>query len=158
MIRESIGNKEMKISKRKIGIAGEYFVAAELSKKGYVASITLRNTEGVDILVSNEDGSITKAIQVKSSIEKKKSWILNKKAESNYNDNLFYVFVNLKEDEERADYYIVPSVDVAKFVRKSHRNWLKKPGKSGKAHKDSDMRKFADPEDKYLERWDLLGL
>jgi hypothetical protein len=30
------------------GVAGEYFVAAELSRRGYIASITLRNTRGVD--------------------------------------------------------------------------------------------------------------
>ena len=33
-------------------VAGEYFVAAELSRRGYVASLTLRNTRGIDILAS----------------------------------------------------------------------------------------------------------
>ena len=31
------------------GVSGEYFVAAELSKRGYIASITLRNTKGIDV-------------------------------------------------------------------------------------------------------------
>ena len=31
------------------GVSGEYFAAAELSRRGYVASITLRNTKGIDI-------------------------------------------------------------------------------------------------------------
>mgnify|MGYP003393054714 CR=1 FL=1 len=39
------------------GVTGEYFVAAELSRRGYLASITLRNTKGVDILCSNADVS-----------------------------------------------------------------------------------------------------
>lgn len=40
--------KEQKLSSVLSGVAGEYYVAAELSKRGYIASITLRNTKGVD--------------------------------------------------------------------------------------------------------------
>jgi len=36
------------------GVAGEYFVAAELSRRGYIASISLRNTRGIDILATNQ--------------------------------------------------------------------------------------------------------
>jgi len=77
------------------GVAGEYFVAAELTVRGYIASITLKNTKGIDILVSNQDASKSIGIQVKTSNNiKKKSWILNEKAEKYYENNLFYVFVN----------------------------------------------------------------
>ncbi len=148
----------MKLSNGIIGVAGEYFVAAELSKLGYVASITLRNTKGIDILVSSEDGSKTRAIQVKSSMGKDQSWLLSKKAEGDYNANLFYIFVNMKDSNLRADYYIVPSKVVAEFLRKSHADWLRIPKKSGQARKDTTMRKFADKESKYLEKWSLLGL
>jgi len=34
----------MKLSTIQTGVSGEYFVAAELSRHGYVASLTLRNT------------------------------------------------------------------------------------------------------------------
>src|SRR5262249_29751282 len=47
------------------GIAGEYFVAAELSRRGYVASLTLRNTRGIDILASNTDATKSVGIQEK---------------------------------------------------------------------------------------------
>lgn len=39
------------------GVAGEYFVAAELSRRGYIASISLRNTRGIDILATNAAAS-----------------------------------------------------------------------------------------------------
>jgi len=39
------------------GVAGEYFVAAELSRRGHIASISLRNTRGIDILATNQYGS-----------------------------------------------------------------------------------------------------
>jgi hypothetical protein len=39
----------MKLLKQLCGVAGEYYVAAKLSRRGYLAAITLRNSEGVDI-------------------------------------------------------------------------------------------------------------
>ena len=49
-----------KLSTIQTGVAGEYFVAAELSRRGYVASLTLRNTRGIDVLASNaECGNIS---------------------------------------------------------------------------------------------------
>jgi len=39
----------MKPSSQLTGVAGEYFVAAELSRRGFIASITMRNTRGIDI-------------------------------------------------------------------------------------------------------------
>ena len=34
-----------------IGSAGEFFVAAELTRRGYVASLTGKNTKAIDILI-----------------------------------------------------------------------------------------------------------
>jgi len=48
------------------GVAGEYFVAAELSRRGYVASLTLRNTRGIDILASNAEATKSVGIAVKT--------------------------------------------------------------------------------------------
>ena len=107
-----------KLTKGLIGVAGEYCVAGELSRQGYIASITLRNTRGIDILVSNADATHQVAIQVKTKQGSRPQWVLNKKAENFYADNLFYVFVNLKNPKERPDFYIVPSRRVADFVKK----------------------------------------
>jgi hypothetical protein len=139
-------------------VAGEYFVAAELTKRGYIASITLRNTKGVDILCSNSDASKSVAVQVKTNRGSKRDWVLNVKSESYYADNLYYVFVNLNDNEKSPDYFIVSSVEVAKHTKETHATWLSTPGRDGKAHNDSTMRKFSDPEEKYLNRWDLLAL
>lgn len=143
------------------GVAGEYLVAGELSKRGIIASITLRNTKGMDVLASNSDASKSVGIQVKTTIYprvKYPSWILNKKAEDYYSDTLFYVFVLLKQGNERPDFYIVPSKFVAEHTKTTHKDWLDKIGKSGREHNDSNIRNFYDKERKFLERWDLLGL
>lgn len=64
-----------------VGVAGEYLVAGELSLRGYLASITLRNSRGIDIIASNADASKKVSIQVKTNSNGNPSWLLNQKAE-----------------------------------------------------------------------------
>lgn len=141
-----------------IGVAGEYYVAAELSKRGYLASITLRNTKGVDIQCSDQNAKRNVGIQVKTSKGKQSNWMLNEKCENYFADNLFYVFVSLNGRKGHPDFYIVPSKVVASYCKTNHKNWLESPGKNGRVRKDSPLRKFRDDEQKYKDRWDLLGL
>lgn len=140
------------------GVAGEYFVAAELSRRGYIASISLRNTRGIDILATNQDGSRSITIQCKTNQTTARKWLLNEKSEEFVSKDHFYVFVALGKPTDRPRFHIVPSRVVAERIRKGHRKWLETPGKKGQKHQDSNMRQFVDPEDEFLERWDLLGL
>lgn len=147
---------ESEITSGLAGVSGEYFVAAELSCRGYIASITLRNTKGVDILCSNADVTRQFGVQVKTNKRSNREWILNNKSEDYFADNLFYVFVNLHETKKAPDYFIVPSLKVARHAKKTHQVWLGTLGRDGRAHNDTTMRKFADLDEKYLNRWDLL--
>ena len=155
-----MSNKDLvpKLSSLLGGVAGEYFVAAELSAHGYIASVTMRNTKGVDILCSNTDASKTIGIQVKTNKGSRREWMLNQKAERYFADNLFYVFVNLNNGQASPDYFIVPSKIVANYTRDTHDNWRRQPRRDGSPHNDSSIRKFRDYEEKYLGRWNLLGL
>ncbi len=146
-----------KLSGIQAGIAGEYLVAAELSRRGYVASVTLRNTRGIDILASNQDATKSVGIQVKASQRATADWVMTKKAEQDLAENLCYVFVCLPPDAP-ASFYIVPRKVVAQYVRESHKRWLETPGRRGQAHRDSDVRVFSDRGNEYKDRWDLLGL
>jgi hypothetical protein len=56
----------MKIPSVLAGVAGEYFVAAELSRRGHIASISLRNTRGIDIIATNKEASRSVTIQCKT--------------------------------------------------------------------------------------------
>jgi hypothetical protein len=64
------------------GVAGEYFVAVELSRRGYIASISLRTTRGIDILATSQSGRRSITIQCKTSLRTTKKWMLNEKAET----------------------------------------------------------------------------
>ena len=149
------------------GITGAYFVAAELSRQECIATLTSRNTEGIDILASNIDGSKMVSIQVKTSAANNRnsfvrSWHMSKKLENVMSKSLFYVFVDLNGGNKKPDYYIVPSKVVADYIRITHQEWLKKPSKTGKQHVDTDMRFFEIYDDKeaekYHNKWKNLGL
>ena len=155
---KDLNNVKTELTSLLSGVAGEYFVAAELSRRGYLASITLRNTKGVDILCSNADATKTVAIQVKTNKRSNRDWMLNQKAESFYSNNHFYVFLNLHDNQQQPDYFIVPSGVVATHVKEAHATWLATPGKAGRAHIDTSMRKFADLSEEYRDRWNILDL
>jgi hypothetical protein len=140
------------------GLAGEYFVAAELSRRDYVVTLTLRNTKTFDILVSNISAIRVITIQVKTSQLSKRDWVLRDKAEELFSDSLFYVFVNLNGISNQPTYHIVPGETVAGYCRENHFTWLNTPGKQGQPHNDNTIRKFSDKEGKYLDAWNLLGL
>ena len=148
--------KKKNISGIQSGVSGEYFVAAELSRRGYMCSITLKNTKGIDILVSNEKSSKLVGVQVKTNNSDRKAWLLNKKAENLSEENLVYVFTNLKRLDELPDFYIVPSEVVAEFVKKGHKSWLDTPGKREQKHKDTSMRMFRDENESYKGNWKLF--
>jgi hypothetical protein len=150
--------KSTKIPPVLTGVAGEYFVAAELSRRGYIASISLRNTRGIDIRATNPDGSRSITIQCKTNQKADRKWLLNEKSEEFISKDHFYVFVALSKSTDRPRYHVVPSRVVAERTKKGHKKWLDTPGRKGQQHRDTPMRNFLDPEDEFLERWDLLGL
>jgi len=141
-----------------VGVSGEYFVAAELSRRGYVASITLRNTRGVDILATNSKASKHLSIQVKTNTSGKRNWMLSEKSEADTAESHFFVFVNLTKCGTLPEYFVVPCKVVADFIYKDHRRWLKEKGRQGKKHNATPMRQFRNPDDKYRDNWKQLGL
>jgi len=149
----------MKLESTLVGVAGEYFVAAELSRRGYLASITLRNSRGVDIIASSADASRSLSVQVKTSNDgRRRRWMLTKKADSYASPNHFYVFVTLLGTEERPEFYVVPSAVVAEHCSRTHREWIERKRSDGTFRKDSSVRVFTDPDGSYQEAWHLLEL
>lgn len=144
------------------GVAGEYFVMAELTRKGYVASLTSKNTKAIDLLVSDKNGRQLAAVQVKTCDNAKQyKWKMSNSVENNDSPNLYYVFVNMNGGSEPS-YYVVPSRYVASKIRKDYENWLHTPGKQGQQRNETTMRtfEFIDEEERmqYQNAWYLLGI
>lgn len=151
-----------------VGVAGEFFVAAELSQRGIVATMTLKNTPSIDILATNLSTGQTANIQVKTmSIGNNAGWRLGKKDEVVSGiANHYYVFVDLKGSGMLPEYIIVPQDELAKLIKRLHKKWLLGTKKDGSARKDTDIRTF-DPNrnvdckklaDQYRDNWEVLGL
>lgn len=147
-----------RLTKGLSGVAGEYFVAGELSRRGYLASITLRNTRGVDVLVADADAGRAVGVQVKTNQGAERRWLLSRKAETLESVGLFYVFVCLGGAAGVPRYHVVPSGTVAREVREGHAAWLAGMGRGGRVRQDSSVRVFTDADGAWLDRWDVLGL
>ena len=146
-----------KISKVLSGVAGQHFVAAELSRLGYIATVTLRNTKGIDVLAANEAGTKAVSIQVKTNQNSDPTWLLDAKCDSMAAADLFYVFVNLNA-QGAPSYHVVESKIVADATAAGHKAWLSKPKRNGQPRKNTSMRVFNDPAGQYLNAWSRLGL
>jgi len=85
------------------GLSGEYFVAAELLRRGYSVGITMGNAKAIDILAEKDGKQFI--IQVKAIFKKKNvGWPMMKdKVISNH----FYVFVNLNGDKMAEPEYFI---------------------------------------------------
>lgn len=125
------------------GMAAVHYVAAELSQRYYTVAITSRNARGIDILAVNPTAK-TLSIQVKANKPRPLGgthafWLLGK--HDMKPTAMFYVFVNLNPVGQRADFYIVPRLYVAKHIIRED-EWY------------SFNRRDAEP---FKETWNLLA-
>ncbi|MBZ5694504.1 MAG: aspartate ammonia-lyase [Acidobacteriia bacterium] len=144
-----------KLSTALSGISGEYFVAAELSRHGLIAAVTLRNTRGIDILASRPGGKKPATIQVKTLQRGNKHWLLSKNDERSKGKHHYYVFVTLHGRNGTPEYHVVEGNTVARKCAASHRKWLKGRKRDGGKRKDSSMRIFA-PGESFRDGWNRI--
>lgn len=155
----------MKENTVSIGNSGEYFVAAELERRGFTAAVPMSNTKDFDILAINRETQRQIALQVKTNRGKSKQWILSQKNEELKGENIYYVLLSLNE-LEHPEYYIIESNLVAQSVEEGYKLWKQSEGKNGK-HQETTMRKFTFNTSKYdnilclneedfKDKWDKL--
>ena len=130
-----------KNSNNLVGTAGEYFVCAELCRRGYLALITPKNNPIFDVVASKQDGSKSIAIQVKTrSINNTQGWKLGKDiTEKKNNKDLFVVLVNLEEDG-LPEFYIYEYDVLAERVQKNYEAYMNKPKRDGNKRKEVEFR------------------
>lgn len=145
------------------GAAGEYHVAAELSRRDWLATVTIKNAPGTDVLAQRLDRRNVVAIQTKTA-SPGSQFTLNVKDETcGVADNEWYVLVGLAGREERPTFYVVPRHVMAAFTYLEHQDWLRsiglihKPAKPGQIRQTSARRTIRkDWLDGYRECWELL--
>lgn len=134
------------------GMAGVYYVAAELSRRGYTALVTTRNARAMDIVAINDNNGKSIYVQVKTLglDSHSKHWLLGAIDKQKHSDTFIYVFVKMYRDIDKGigdeqEYYIVP----ADLVRKKMH--------VGKASTGSVWYYIdGDDIDSYHEKWDIV--
>ena len=94
-------------------LAGEYFVAAELYKRGFSVAMTLGNAKAIDLFAEKDQRTVN--VQVKAiSLRKNVGWpILKKKVFR----KVMYVFVCLNADGRPPTFFIATGQEVRPRVR-----------------------------------------
>ena len=133
-----------------ISLAGEFAVLSQLALRGYNANMTLGNTKSVDILLADPRTGKMFKIEVKTHYRNSPEhsalfghnlgWVMSQKHEGIIDPNLYYVFVNIRNDTGLFRFFIIPSNIVAKYVKEQHEYWLS--SLENPMASDTIMRKF----------------
>lgn len=126
------------------GMTGVYIVAAELSRRGFIACPTSRSARGADILVTDQNCKHACSIQVKTNAKNASFWLLNPHTKEMVSPTHLYVLVNLLK--EGYEFYITPSKIVARR--------MDGPITQGKSTWYSISR---DRVKEFKNKWELLG-
>ena len=99
-----------------IGAAGVHFVVSQLSLRGLIALPTIRNTAGVDVVVTNKAGTWQANLQVKSSRSRVGFWPIGKRYEEWVGPHNYYVFVRYDPKLHSLEAFMAASGEVAQLV------------------------------------------
>ena len=126
-----------------IGNAGEYFVVAELLKRGVVAALAPRNNRGFDVLATDGVRSIN--IRVKTKSPAAQSWVWNAKSDGTIftfmSDNDLTICVDLGDLSSSAVYYVFKTAELEDSLRKDYESWVATPGNNGKPHNPANPQR-----------------
>ncbi len=124
-------------------LASEFYIASQLFRLGYVATLTLGHTKEIDLIVAHEDRIIT--IDVKG-LKNTTNWPIKLKLKR---DNHFYVLVSYHNQFGNTDFhpevFVIPSMEIEDLLT----NW---PNKSVTCIRYSKLK-----DSKYRNAWDLLS-
>ena len=148
---------------QQVGRAGELFVAAELNKRGAIATLYLTNTPRVDVVATDPDQHSTVSIQVKTKSPRSRVWQANisklERESKEAAESDFLILVELGDEKEAPTYYVCPLRQFAAQHLKGHRDWLaarggKRPRSPESPHTSIGM----DEVKQWRDRWDLLHI
>lgn len=96
--------EKQKIENQLTGIAGEFFVAAELAKRNFQVSLTLGNAKGIDLFATNQITGKIYQIEVKTLRKKPNCFTLKTER---LKKGFIYIFVYLNDEENQPEFYIL---------------------------------------------------
>jgi len=145
--------------------ASEYYVMAELLKRGIIAALAPRNAPSFDILATR--GNRTVRIRVKTKSQEYPIWQYSVKKDGSIFRDLsknrdFTVLVDLAMATKDLKFYIVSTYQINKWLKKDFKEWVKTPGKNNRPHNPENKKrnlsqeKYARELSTYLNQWEKL--
>ena len=127
-----------------IGNAGEYYVVAELLKRGIIAALAPRNAPGFDILAASPKKTVR--IRVKTESEKYDVWQYSVKKDGSIFRFLqdkedFTVLVHLADDVRGVRYFIIPTQIVNNWLVQDWDEWIRTPGRNERPHSKNNPKR-----------------
>lgn len=150
----------MKLNPAQVGRAGEFFVAAEIHRRGGYAVTFAGNMPGIDILASNVDHMRKISLQVKTRTAG--TWHAQVPRDAQQgppipDESAFWAFVDLSRDEP--SYYFAPRSWVLNDIFETHAAFLARhggirPQTPGSKHHAITVTRI----EQWHDRWDALGI
>lgn len=127
------------------GNAGEFFVLAELTRRGWTAALTARNNRAHDILAKRRDEFAAIRVKTKTSTFTVFQW--NAKTSGDIflemtQQHDFCLLVDIPEDGNASPiYYVVPTPVIDKWLKDDFDQWLTTPGAKGQQRAADNPRR-----------------
>jgi Holliday junction resolvase-like predicted endonuclease len=146
---------------QQVGRAGELFVAAELNKRGAIATLYLTSTPRVDVVATDPDQHNTVSIQVKTKSPRSRVWQANieklKRESREAAESDFLILVDLGDEKEAPTYYICPLRQfAAQHVEKHNKYLAARAGKRPRNPRSPHTAITMDEVSQGQGRWDRL--
>jgi len=101
-----------------VGAAGVHHVASILAMRSLIAMPTIRNTAGVDILVTDPSTGASASLQVKTSQNEVSFWPTSMPHKCLRGKNCYYAFVRYLRKEKRFQVFLEDSEPVVEAITK----------------------------------------
>lgn len=134
------------VSSAYAGNAGEFFVLAELTRRGWTAALTARNHHAYDILAKRGDEFAAIRVKTKTSSYSLFQW--NAKPNGDIFLEVtqqadFCVLVDIPEEGEMSPtYYIVPTPVIDSWLKEDFTKWVTTPGAKGQQRAADNKRRL----------------
>jgi hypothetical protein len=127
------------------GNTGEFYALAELSRRGWTAAQTARNTRIYDILARKDAQQVALRVKTKTSDARGFQW--NAKEEGiifgDIGPNDFCILVDIPEShDEFPQFYIIPTKKMNDWLTADFKSWLKEPGPIKKQRSADNKRRL----------------
>ena len=116
------GSQQEKYS---LNLAGEFYVAAELNRRGIFASVTYGAAKNADVLAFDQQSRQTAVIEVKTTARPNKKWITGRHSidKNSIHSQLFWVLVLIPSREELDNaprFFVFTSKELVEKVSENH--------------------------------------